>query len=180
MFALPWQIELTHLGIAVIMDDYNEISLTTMDLRFPDGIIRSCYLMWAAWIADQQEMDKLCCETSQKCKQCVAPKNRLHEPHTVFDRRKAKDVERAVRNAAFNGRLPGQAPGHAGPPLFKLGTDPKSKRLRWLPTPECNRKKYEDARTALGGVHLIENGLWRPRHYDYLMQVCSLFDSSLS
>jgi hypothetical protein len=52
MFALPWQIELTHLGIAVIMDDYNEISLTTMDLRFPDGIIRSCYLMWAAWIAD--------------------------------------------------------------------------------------------------------------------------------
>ena len=170
--------ELTHLGIAVIMDDYNAISLSPMDLRFPDGISRLAYVMWAAWIADQQEMDRICCETSQRCKQCVAPKNRLHEPHTVFARRKAKDVERAVRDAAFNGRLPGHAPGQAaGPPLFTLGTDPKSKRPRWLPTPACSTKRYEDAKTALGGVHLIENGLWRARHYDYLMQVCSLLDS---
>ena len=93
--------ELTHLGIAVIMDDYNKISLSPMDLRFPDGVERYAYLMWAGWIADQQEMDRICCETSQKCKQCVAPKNRLHEPHTVFARRRAKDVERAVRDAAY-------------------------------------------------------------------------------
>ncbi len=69
-------------------------------------------------------------------------KNQLHEQHTVFARRKAKDVQRAVRDTAFNGRLPGQAQGQAGPPLFKLGTDPKSKRPRWIPTPECNKKKY--------------------------------------
>jgi hypothetical protein len=29
--------ELTHLGIAVIMDDYNEITLSPMDLRFPEA-----------------------------------------------------------------------------------------------------------------------------------------------
>jgi hypothetical protein len=178
MFALHWQrqMELTHLGIAVIMDDYNEISRSTLVLRFPDGIQRESYIMWAGWIADQQEMDRICCETSQKCKQCVAPKNRLHEPHTVFARRNAKDVERAVRDAALNGKLPGLAPG---PPLFKLGTDPRSKRPRWIPTPACTTKRYEDARTALGGVHLIENGLWRARHFDYLMQVYSLFVSGL-
>ena len=164
--------ELTHLGIAVIMDDYNKISLSPMDLRFPDGVERYAYLMWAAWIADQQEMDRICCETSQKCKQCVAPKNRLHEPHTVFARRRAKDVERAVRDAAFNGIVPGQAPG---PPLFKLGTDPKSKRPRWFPTPACTVARYEATRKALGGVHLVENGLWRTKHFDYLMQVCFLF-----
>ena len=162
------------MGIAVIMDDYNEISKSTIHVRYPDGIWRESYLMWGAWIADQQEFDKLCCETSQRCKQCDAPKNRLHEPHTVFAPRKAKDVERAVRNAAFAGRLPGQ-PGQAGPPLFTIGTDPKSKRPRWFPTPACTKKVYEDTRQALGGVHLVENGLWRARHFDYLMQVCSQF-----
>ncbi len=164
------QVELTHLAIAVIMDRYNEISLSPMDLRFPDGVERYCCIMWCAWIADQQELDKVCCETSQKCKQCVAPKNRLHEPHTVFARRKAKDVERAVRDAAFKGIVPGQP---AGPPLFTLGIDPKSKRQRWFPTPACTPARYEATRKALGGVHLVENGLWRTRHYDYLMQVCN-------
>ena len=112
----------------------------------------------------------MCCETSQKCKQCVAPKNRLHEPHTMFSQRRAKDVERAVRDAAFKGIVPGQP---AGPPLFTLGIDPKSKRQRWFPTPACTPARYEATRKALGGVHLVENGLWRTRHYDYLMQVCN-------
>jgi hypothetical protein len=100
-------VELTHLAIAAIMDDYNAISLSPMDICFPYGIQRFGYIMWSAWIAEQQESGRLCCESSQKCKQCVAPKNLLHEPHTVFARRTAKDVERAVRDAAFNGRVPG-------------------------------------------------------------------------
>ena len=109
----------------------------------------------------------------------------------MFAPRKAKNVERAVRNAAFAGRLPGQAQGQAGPPLFTVGTDPKSKRPRWFPTPACTKKVYEDTRNlkALGGVHpslveiLLENrdGLWRARHFkfDYLMQVCSWFAPGL-
>ena len=42
-------------------------------------------------------------------------------------------------------------------------------------------KVYEDTRKALGGVHLVENGLWRARHFkfDYLMQVCSWFAPGL-
>ncbi len=56
----------------------------------------------------------------------------------MFDLRKGRDVERAVRNA------------FAGQSL------------------------YEDTRTALTGVHLIENALWRVRHFDYLMHVFSL------
>ena len=164
--------ELTHLGIAVIMDDYNAISQSPLNLRFPDGLERYSYIMWAGWISDQQELDRICCESSQTCKQCAAPKNRLHEPHTVFARRRAKDVEKAVRDAAFNGIVPGQAPG---PPLFKLATDSKSKLPRWFPTPARTPARYKATRKALGGVHLVENGLWRARHYDYLMQVCSLF-----
>ena len=166
------QVELTHLGIAVIMDDLNAISVDPIYLRYPDDNERLTYMMLAGWLADQQEMDRICCETSQRCKQCVCPKNRLHEAHTVFDRRKGKDVERAVRNA-FAGQLPGKAPG---PPLFKLGTDPKSKRPRWFPTAACTRQVYEDTRTALNGAHLIENALWRVRHFDYLMQVFSLYN----
>jgi hypothetical protein len=172
MFTLHLQVELTHLCIAVIMDDYNDISRCPLVLPFPDGIERYAYIMWAGWIADQQEMDRICCESSQKCKQCVAPKNRLHEAHTVFASRDAQDVKSAVLDAAFKGIVPGRAPG---PPLFTLGTDQKSKRPRWLPTPACTPARYEEAKTALGGVHLVENALWRARHFNYLAQVCSLF-----
>ena len=178
MFTLHLQVELTHLGIAVIMDDYNDISRCPLDLRFPDGIQRLAYIMWAGWIADQQELDRICCESSQKCKQCVAPKNRLHEAHTVFASRDAQDVKSAVLDAAFKGIVPGR-PGRAPGPLFTLGTDQKSKRPRWLPTPACNPARYEEAKAALGGVHLVENALWRTRHYNYLAQVCSLFVSSV-
>jgi len=91
----------------------------------------------------------------------------------VWERRKGRDVERAVRRAAFEGRLPGERGLPSMPPLFKLGTDPKSKRPRWMPTAAClqNQTLYEKTRKALGGVHLVENALWRARHYDYLMQV---------
>ena len=66
-----------------------------------------------------------------------------------------------------------------GPPLFTLGTDQKSKRPRWLPTPACTPARYEEAKKALGSVHLVENALWRARHFNYLAQVCSLFVSGL-
>jgi hypothetical protein len=122
-------------------------------------------------------MDRICCESSQKCKQCVAPKNRLHEPHTVFASRDAQDVKSAVLDAAFKGIVPGR-PGRATGPLFTLGTDQKS-RQRWLPTAACTPARYEEAKGALGGVHLVENALWRARHYNYLAQVCSLFVSSV-
>ena len=58
------QAELTHLGIAVIIDDLNTISVAPMDLRYPDGNEILTYMMLADWLADQQEMDKICCETS--------------------------------------------------------------------------------------------------------------------
>ena len=45
MFTLHLQVELTHLGITVIMDEYNDISRCPLDLRFPDGIQRLAYLM---------------------------------------------------------------------------------------------------------------------------------------
>ena len=116
------------MGVAVIMDDYNEIGKTPIWLRFPDGISRLAYIMMAGWIADQQEQDKMCAETSQRCKQCVCPKDRLHESHTVWGRRKGRDVERAVRRAAFEGRLPGERGLPSMPVLFKQEMDRKSRR----------------------------------------------------
>ena len=160
------------MALDVIIENYNAISLSPMQLRFPDGEIRWTLFMLAGWIADQQEYDKLCCEGSQTCKPCKAPKDRLHEQHTVFAPRKAKEVERAVCNAAFHGRLPGQAAGQkAGPPLFTLGTDAKSKRPRWFPTAACTPARYEEVRKALNGVHLLPNALWGAHYYDYLKQV---------
>ena len=58
----------------------------------------------------------------------------------------------------------------ASMPLFKRGTDPSSKRSRYFPTAACTPAVYERTRKALGGIHLVENALWRNRHFDYLAQ----------
>ena len=77
-------------------------------------------------------------------------------------------MQKAVTNAAFKGILPGSAVRHH--PLFKKGIDPFCGKERWFPTVYCTRARYEEARKALGGTHLVENGLWEVRHYDYLVQ----------
>ena len=60
--------ELTHLGISVIIDDYNDLSSSTLLMRCADGVERWVYTMLAGWITDQQEMDRICADTSQRCK----------------------------------------------------------------------------------------------------------------
>jgi hypothetical protein len=35
--------------------------------------------------------------------------------------------------------------------------------------PHC-RARYDEVRKALGGIHMVEIGLWNLRHYDYLVQ----------
>ena len=120
--------ELTHLGVAVIMDDYNKISAFPIWLRFPDGIWRRSYIMMAGWLADQQEQDKMCAETSQRCKQCVCPKDRLHEPHTVWERHKPSQGQGRGEGRA-QGRLSREVARRNGPaqhaPTVQAGHGPQ-------------------------------------------------------
>lgn len=166
-----FQMELTHMGLDLIVEDLNAISDSTVMLRYPDGLERESYVLLAGTIQDQVEMDKLCCEGPQLCKQCSCPKNRLHEAYARFPPRDPIAVEKAVRDAALHGRLPGDRGLPSLRPLFTQGTDPKSKRPRWFPTPACTTKVYEDTRKLLGGTHMVKNALWGAKHYNYLAQV---------
>ncbi len=58
------------MGLDVLIEDLNAISETTVMLRYPDGLVRESYVMLAGSIQDQVELDKLCCEGPQLCKQC--------------------------------------------------------------------------------------------------------------
>jgi hypothetical protein len=102
-----FQMELTHMGLDLIVEDLNAISDSTVMLRYPDGLERESYVLLAGTIQDQVEMDKLCCEGPQLCKQCSCPKDRLHEAYARFPPRDPIAVEKAVRDAALHGRLPG-------------------------------------------------------------------------
>ena len=122
------------MGLDLIVEDLNAISDSTVMLRYPDGLQRESYVLLAGTIQDQVEMDKLCCEGPQLCKQCSCPKDRLHEAYARFPPRISKDVEKAVRNAALHRLLPGDM----GLPIlslqFTLEWNPKSKGPRWFPT----------------------------------------------
>ncbi len=105
--------ELTHMGLELIIEDLNAISYSTVMLRYPDGLERESYIMLAGTIQDQVEMDKLCCKGPQLCKQCSCPKDLLHEAYTRFPPRDPAAVEKAVCNAALHGLLPGVCPASA-------------------------------------------------------------------
>ena len=49
--------ELTHMGLDVLIEDLNAISETTVMLRYPDGLVRVSYVMLAGSIQDQVELD---------------------------------------------------------------------------------------------------------------------------
>ena len=68
------------MGLDLIVEDLNAISDSTVMLRYPDGLQRESYVLLAGTIQDQVEMDKLCCEGPQLCKQCSCPKDRLGKP----------------------------------------------------------------------------------------------------
>ena len=67
-----FQMELTHMGLDLIVEDLNAISDSTVMLRYPDGLERESYVLLSGTIQDQVEMDKLCGEGPQLCKQCSA------------------------------------------------------------------------------------------------------------
>jgi hypothetical protein len=162
------RVELHHLCLKVCMDDLNEISAQPIKMEWANGAILSTYIMTAAHVVDQSEQDLLCCEPSQRCKTCPCPRHLLHTPSPNLPPRRGRDVMKAVMNAAFKGILPGSLVRHR--PLFRKGIDPSCGRERWFPTAECTTAKYEKVRKELGGVHMVENGLWEVRHYDYLVQ----------
>ena len=60
-----FQMELTHMGLDLIVEDLNAISDSTVMLRYPDGLKREAFVLLAGTIQDQVEMDKLCCEGPQ-------------------------------------------------------------------------------------------------------------------
>jgi hypothetical protein len=127
------------MGLSLIVQDLNAVSETTVMLRYPDGLERESCIMLDGTIQDQQELDRLCCEGAQNCKQCLCLKGRLHEANAWFPPRISKDVEKAVRNAALlvHGRLPGDRGLPTHQPIFTEGMDPKSWVLRWFPTAYC-------------------------------------------
>ena len=148
----------------------DDLSKALLECMLADGRWHLCLFLAAGYLADQPEHDTMCCEGSQTCKQCKCPKHRMHEARVKFEPRNGREVEAAVKNAALKGRLPGDRGLPSLQPLYVQRRDPASGRLRWFPTAACTPKVYEDCRKCLGGVHLIENALWRLPLYDYLAQ----------
>ena len=128
-----FQMELTHMGLDLIVEDLNAISDSTVMLRYPDGLERESYVLLAGTIQDQVEMDKLCCEGPQLCKQCSCPKDRLHEAYARFPPRDPIAVEKAVRDAALNGGFQATGVCPASDPCSLREQIPRARDLGGFP-----------------------------------------------
>ena len=162
--------EVPHPCLNVIFEEVDDLAKALQESIWADGELHCSLFLGAGYLEDQPEHDTMCCEGSQTCKQCKCPKNRLHEARSEFEPRTGNEVEIAVKRAALQGRLPWDRGLPSHPPLFAQKRDPTSGRLRWFPTAACTPTVYEACRKRLGGVYLIENGLWRLPLYDYLAQ----------
>ena len=175
--------ELLHQAYAKVFEDWNEKTRTVKYLKFADGIFRRCKMIVVGLIGDQPETDDLCCDGSQSCKCCKCPKDKLHEVGHRYQAKSAAEVKKAVRDA-YAGKWPGwenapeqccsklRVPGPKVPiQLFEL------KEGKWCATAACTQAVYSRVRTALRGVHLMENAFWEVYGLDIQLQVY-LFTSS--
>ena len=74
--------ELSHLCLDVIFDEVDDVAKIVMEATWADQLLHLTGFMATGYLADQPELDTICCEGAQTCKQYKCPKSLLHEAPT--------------------------------------------------------------------------------------------------
>lgn len=161
--------ELLHQSYNAVLQGWDSLTSTVKRLMWADGQWRFTRFFFRALLSDQPETDTFCCDTSQSCKICVCPKDRMHLPlaggwlSTEYPRKLGASVQAAAYKAADGQFSNGTA-------LFDR-TGPK-----WRPNKICNQTTYERIRREhLNGTHIMPNAFWNRAGFDVQQMVCYLF-----
>ena len=155
---------LLHQCYNAVLQGWDELTSTPKRLLWADGIWRWTQFCFRALLADQPECDTYCCDTSQSCKICTCPKDRLHLPqpgiinYPLKRDYKVQDEVYKAADGVYSNRKP----------LFeRMGTGPF-----WRPTIDCNKSAYEKTRVKLNGTHIMPNAFWNRAGFDVQQMVC--------
>jgi hypothetical protein len=153
------RIEITHQCFEALLEGWNALTENVKVLQWADGVWRKTRILLQGLFSDQPEADTFCCDSSQSCKLCNCPKNKLHLPEE-HSPKYAHAQEVKVHRAA-DGRLNDKAKA-----LYTR------QGAKWTPTAGCNKAAYERQRKALNGTHVMRNRLWGIRGFDVQRMVC--------
>jgi len=152
------RIEITHKCLAALLEGWNALTGSTKVLQWADGVWRRTRILLQALFSDQPEADTYCCDSSQSCKLCHCPKNKLHLPEKHAPKY-AHAQETKVHRAA-DGMLNNKAKQ-----LFSRHGSV------WTPVEPINKAAYERQRKELNGTHIMHNALWGVRAFDVQQMV---------
>lgn len=155
------KIHLLHQCYAKLLEGWNSITENVKIFEWADGLWRRSYIFLAGLLGDQPEADAFCCDGSQTCKLCTCPKRSLCDTRR-FPLKRASHERQAVYRVADGG-------GSISSKLFERD---RRADVAWKKTRLCNTYRYEQARKAVGGKHLLENAFWGKKHFDVQRQVC--------
>ena len=153
------RIEIHHQCYEALLEGWNALTENVKVLQWADGVWRKTRILLQGLFSDQPEADTFCCDSSQSCKLCNCPKDKLHLPDE-HSPKYAHAQEVKVHRAA-DGRLNDKAKA-----LYTR------QGAKWTPTAGCNKAAYERQRKALNGTHVMRNRLWGIRGFDVQRMVC--------
>jgi len=151
------RIQITHQCIQALLEGWNTLTQNTKVLQWADGLWRRTRILLTAIFSDQPEADTYCCDSSQSCKLCHCPKDKLHEP-AEFPPKYAYMQETKVNRTAD-----GLLNDKAGCLFRRQGSV-------WTPISD-NKAAYERQRKALNGTHIMPNAWWGVKAFDVQQMV---------
>ncbi len=143
------RIEILQLSYGKLLEAWNQKTRDVKKLQWADGLWRLCKMVIAAFLGDQPELDSVCCDSAQSCKQCQCPRDNFHLPGRFLKKQAVLVMSKVTRQARNIGVLVGRA---------------------WNATAVCGQAAYKTARQAAGGVHLMRNSFWNILGFDVQQQ----------
>ena len=119
-----------------------------MDISWGDGIIRTCTLNLGGFIGDQQEADRVTCQ-SGVCHRCSVERADFLETIKRAPQKTTVQMRKRILSAAGGGHLTGRAKDQAVVELDEDGRRRAGPQFR----------SYDSSRQLAGG-HLVRNAFW--------------------
>ena len=140
-----------------LLQGWNTEHIMPKQEPWADGVTRMTHTVFAGWIGDKQELDKML-GLPGTCHVCACPPKHHLNPEYTFPQRTGVATLKAVLKAVTG--------SDSLPPRPLLGRDVEGRRV-WLGT----HTEYDERKAQAGGVHLIYNPLHEVLYYDANQQV---------
>ncbi len=142
------RLNIFHQCFRILLAEIVGLEGTTMDISWGDGVERTCTLNLGGFIGDQQEADRVTCQ-SGVCHRCHVKRADCLESIVRAPQKTTWQMRKRILSAAAGAHLTGRAKDQ---PVVEWDEDGR-------PRAGPQIRRYESGRKLAGG-HLVRNAFW--------------------